>query len=114
MSRLGSNKAAIVHPLDGSVWLRFWDNIHIDASGCWLWLGATNDVGYGVIGANSRNHYVHRLSYAWFVGAIPPEGDLTIDHLCRTTLCANPDHLELVSRIENFRRGHEARKRAVA
>ncbi|GAA4237618.1 hypothetical protein GCM10022254_50190 [Actinomadura meridiana] len=33
-----------------------------------------------------------------------PEG-LTIDHLCRTTLCVRPDHLDPVpNRINNLRR----------
>jgi hypothetical protein len=41
------------------------------------------------------------------VGEIP-EG-LELDHLCRNTLCVNPDHLEPVTHAENIQRGHAAR-----
>jgi HNH endonuclease len=35
-----------------------------------------------------------------------PKG-LTVDHLCRITLCQRPDHLELVTWAENTRRRHQ-------
>lgn len=41
--------------------------------------------------------------YELLVGPIP-EG-LTIDHLCRNTMCVNPDHLEPVTHRENLMRG---------
>ena len=47
--------------------------------------------------------YAHRWSYEYFVGSIPK--DLTIDHLCRNTLCVNPKHLDPVTRKENILRG---------
>lgn len=72
-------------------------------TGCWLWTGTLRADGYGVINVRRKLHYVHRASYEARVGPIP-EG-LTIDHLCRTPRCINPDHLEPVTSAENTRRG---------
>jgi hypothetical protein len=46
----------------------------------------------------------HRVSYELVKGPIP-EG-LHLDHLCRTPLCVNPDHLEPVTHRENLLRGN--------
>ncbi len=68
-----------------------------------LWTGA-NVRGYGVIwnALAGNNRYVHRMAWEAVNGPIPD--DLTIDHLCRTTLCAAVDHLEPVTISENVRR----------
>lgn len=73
-------------------------------NGCWLWPGAKTPRGYGKAGMpNGQTVYTHRVMYEHRHGAIP-EG-LTLDHLCRVRSCANPDHLEAVTHIENVRRG---------
>ncbi len=79
--------------------------------GCWLWTGALNSLGYGVIWLEGRNQYAHRVVYE-FYRAIP-EG-LQLDHLCRVRCCVNPDHLESVTAKENTRRadGQAAKKAA--
>jgi hypothetical protein len=41
------------------------------------------------------------------VGPIP--SGMQIDHLCRNTLCVNPDHMEVVTNAENGRRGAGAK-----
>jgi hypothetical protein len=74
-------------------------------SGCWLWNGPTVK-GYGRASIQSKEHMAHRVSYEMFVGPIP--SGAVIDHLCRTTLCVNPKHLEAVSHAENMRRGRNA------
>lgn len=72
-------------------------------TGCWLWLAATGKRGYGVVIYNDWMCQAHRVVYAVMREKID-EG-LTLDHLCRTPNCVNPDHMEPVSRRENTLRG---------
>ena len=89
-----------VIPRQASRMQRFTKFISKDApNGCWLWMGATNG-RYGVFDSG----YAHRRSFELFKGAIGV--GLTIDHLCRTPLCVNPDHLEEVTQAENTARAH--------
>ena len=69
---------------------------------CLLWPGSVNS-GYGFFKENYIYYSVHRLAYELTYGEIPT--DLVIDHLCRNTLCYNPEHLEAVSIRENILRG---------
>ncbi len=82
---------------------RFADKLLVMPDGCWQWIGAKHSEGYGVIRADGRPAYAHRVAYELLVGPIP-EG-LDIDHLCRNRLCVNPTHLEPVTRRENLLRG---------
>jgi len=87
-----------------SVYLkRLMPKVRIDPSGCWIWIGYLNRKGYGVLRFDGRNQGAHRVSYQLLRGPIP--AGMTIDHLCRTTSCVNPDHLEPVSGKENTLRG---------
>ena len=70
---------------------------------CWLWEGCTNGRGYGVLNIGKKQFRAHRAAYEVWVDEIP-EG-LTLDHLCKVTLCCNPAHLEPVTAVENVRRG---------
>jgi HNH endonuclease len=70
---------------------------------CWVWTGYINPKGYGKCQIKGFGQMAHRVSYQAFVGPIPD--GLTIDHLCRTRNCANPEHLEPVSQRENSMRG---------
>lgn len=45
----------------------------------------------------------HRWFYEQARGPIPPGYQL--DHLCRNRACVNPEHLEVVTRRTNARRG---------
>lgn len=83
---------------------RFTAKIQIDfETGCWIWTGGKLH-GYASFSlGRGRTVSGHRWSYKTFVGPIP-EG-LTLDHLCRTPACVNPDHLEPVTMGENTRRG---------
>jgi hypothetical protein len=78
--------------------------------GCWQWVGALTDTGYGYFFADGRMRQAYRVAYELFVGEIP-EG-LEIDHLCNNRACVNPEHLEPVTRQENVRRAVERRRRA--
>lgn len=80
-------------------------------SPCWLWLGALLPNGYGVISRGSgdtRNAYVHRLSYEAKFGPIPEE--LEIHHICENRRCVNPDHLRAVTHAENVALSEPARR----
>lgn len=76
---------------------------------CWLWTGARTggrkgQPPYGFVRLDAKRRTgAHRFMYELLVGPIP-EG-LKLDHLCRTPLCVNPDHLEPVTQRENVRRG---------
>ena len=96
-----------------SVWVaRRLVNFTRAENGCWIWRGAPNNMGYGKVGSAGdesagAEQAAHRWFYKRFVGPIP-EG-LVLDHLCRTPLCVNPEHLEPVTLAENTRRGFESR-----
>lgn len=94
-------------PVRISIEDRFWAKV--DKSGdCWLWTAAKNNQGYGVFGIPGNKKVLpHRFSYELVKGPIPL--GLTIDHLCRTPLCVNPDHLEAVThRVNNLRGASQA------
>lgn len=72
--------------------------------GCHLWVGATDGDGrYGSFGLGRKAVRAHRWAYEQVHGPVP--GGLDLDHLCRKTLCVNPEHLELVTHRENILRG---------
>lgn len=91
---------------------RFQDKISPEPNtGCWLWTGcrsgsgseAGNGYGYVMMQKPIRAiRRAHRVIYEMIKG--PILGDLTLDHLCRTKVCVNPDHLEPVTQTENTRR----------
>lgn len=91
---------------------RFWRYVDIglppqhrrELGPCWLWTGTVNEDGYGFMGITVALHRyrmprVHRLSYRFYVGEIPP--GLMLDHLCRVRRCVNPEHLEPVTPLVN-------------
>lgn len=74
---------------------------------CWIWVGSLRiNRGvkkYGGFKIGVVSYLAHRVSYELFRGAI--QGGLTLDHLCRQTLCVNPSHLEPTTSAENTLRG---------
>lgn len=83
----------------------------VTESGCWVWLGALSQGGYAQIHYNGKTSTAHRLIYEYYNG--PVSRELQLDHLCRVRCCVNPRHLEVVTRLENVRRGEGGRHNAI-
>lgn len=81
---------------------RFWAKVQKTDS-CWLWQGARTPKGYGQFAPHRSHVYAHRYSYELENGPIADR--MTVDHLCRVRNCVRPDHMEIVTRGENARRG---------
>lgn len=75
---------------------------------CIEWPYRKNHNGYGVILINGKQFFAHRLAVALSGRNIPKSK--VCDHLCRNHACINPDHLELVSPKENWKRGESHTK----
>jgi hypothetical protein len=70
---------------------------------CWVWQRAHSSNGYArACVGNAQARDAHLVYYEKYKGPIP-EG-LELDHLCRVTLCVNPEHLEAVTPAVNARR----------
>ena len=82
-------------------------------TGCWLWRGVGTK-GYGLFSIQSRQPKMraHRAALLLFRGIALPKGHaVEVDHRCRQTWCVNPDHLDVVTPLENTRRKIAARQR---
>lgn len=83
---------------------RFWAKVEVDReTGCWDWTAAVNNRGRAIFAIDGRARLAYRLAWEHFLGAIP-EG-MTVDHLCASRVCVNPEHMELVTREVNSSRG---------
>ena len=74
----------------------------IPEAGCWLFMGAINDFGYGIVGLGPRGAGVdraHRVAYRHFVGDTP--AGLVVCHRCDVPSCCNPHHLFLGTHADN-------------
>lgn len=73
---------------------------------CWMWTmadsGNGRGGGYPRMKLNDRTCAAHIVSYVNEHGYVP--GNKQVDHKCRHRRCVNPDHLEMVSHIENQKR----------
>ncbi|WP_043434220.1 hypothetical protein [Arthrobacter sp. I3] len=82
--------------------------------GCWPWTGRRNKAspgfdgelrpGYGLISIGNNDWLAHRFSYGNFVGG--HRSGLTLDHVCRSSLCVRPDHLMPMTQRRNSELEH--------
>ena len=87
----------------GTIEERFYSKVDRDGpGGCWRWIGGTfpaNSARYGSFNFRKKTITAHRMSFILSKGEIPV--GLHVDHICRNTLCVNPDHLRAISPKEN-------------
>ena len=90
---------------------RFWAKV--DKQGpddCWPWLAYRNEKGYGCFFDGTRDIRAHRYALRE-AGIAVPDG-MEPDHTCGHSWCVNVRHLEMVTSLENIRRGR--RRRGIA
>ncbi len=90
---------------------RFEQKVQYEANtGCWLWSGAMERHGYGLIIAETRQNprLAHRVSYELHRGEIPH--GLCVCHRCDTPACVNPDHLWLGTQRANIQDASRKRR----
>jgi hypothetical protein len=84
-----------------SVEQKFWDRLQpVPESGCFLWMGAVSDNGYGNLMVEGRVVSTHRRAWELSRGEIP-EGKV-VCHRCDVRSCCNPAHLFLGSQSDNI------------
>lgn len=87
---------------------RLHSKVEIDASGCWVWQGATTSTGYGVFWLDGKQERAHRAAWLLHRGSIP-EGRHVL-HTCDVRACVNPDHLYLGDDLDNARDRDQRRR----
>lgn len=95
---LSSNKLTRCRPCDVKARTRplaerFWEKVDRSAGpeSCWLFQGARNASGYGVLHRSDGTRLAHRVAYELTNGPIPD--GLHLCHSCDNPPCCNPSHV---------------------
>ncbi len=82
--------------------VRFWDKVdNVDNNSCWEWQGKISLQGYGHFYFDGSISCAHRYSYILNCGDIPD--GFEVHHTCYNKACVNPNHLELMTHLDNVR-----------
>jgi hypothetical protein len=88
-------------------------------NGCWLWTGTTDGKRwpYGKVNVRIDGKHTslraHRAMAQLFEEKpLDPEHE-TVEHLCGNPLCVNPDHFELIDRVDNSLRSIMEKPRGI-
>jgi hypothetical protein len=80
---------------------RFWSKVE-KTDTCWLWVGARNEKGYGLLGIGSTNQVrAHRWIYETTNQCVVPEG-MFVCHRCDNPSCVRPEHLYVGTHTDNM------------
>lgn len=109
--RTPADGRALVIPSEVSA--RALSRVEILPDGCHLSTYSVGSHGYAQIGwerkdCGRRGTTAHRAAWTAVNGQIPL--GMTIDHLCRTRRCVNPEHLRMLSNVDNARDNSQADK----
>jgi len=94
-------------PVPERVAQRAISNADKQPGGCWISRYSVMNTGYAQVGwftseSDRGTVLAHRAAWVAANGQVPV--GMTIDHLCKERRCVNPDHLRLLSNVENARR----------
>jgi DNA-binding XRE family transcriptional regulator len=76
-------------------------NVMTNANGCWIWMAARTQGGYGALWLDGEVKYAHRVVGVLFLALDENSGKCVL-HECDTPACCNPNHLRLGSHRENM------------
>jgi len=84
----------------------FQQKYRIDASGCWLWMAAKQQTGYGYIHTHglSKNSKPANV-VSWLLHrdrSLDLDGQISVHHKCFVKSCVNPDHLVAMTAYEQM------------
>jgi DNA-binding XRE family transcriptional regulator len=84
---------------------RFWSKVDKidDKDSCWIWKGARNIWGNGVIQVNRKTRSVRFVSYEMHFGV--RTNNRRVYNKCKNPLCVRPDHLLVSPRVRPICRG---------